>query len=159
MKKEHPVDVGLRHEALIVSELLRRGLHVLIPHGFNRRYDLVLDLDGRFLRVQCKSARLVDGAVVFRTESIRSNMRGTSRRGYAGEIEYFMAYCPATDQVYAIPIEEVSTATVALRTVPAANNQVVGIRMARDYLLDVILATKLGPAASTLGAPAGVAQG
>jgi hypothetical protein len=57
MQKEHPVDVGLRHEALIVSELLKQGLHVLLPHGFNRRYDLVLDLNDRFVRVQCTSCR------------------------------------------------------------------------------------------------------
>ena len=40
----HPVDVGLRTEAAVVAELLRRGVRVLQPRGVNQRYDLVLDL-------------------------------------------------------------------------------------------------------------------
>ena len=34
----HPVDVGLRTEAIITAELVRRGISVLQPCGFNRRY-------------------------------------------------------------------------------------------------------------------------
>jgi hypothetical protein len=146
MGKEHPVDVGLRHEALIVSELLRRGLHVLLPHGFNRRYDLVLDLNDRFVRVQCKSARLMSGAVTFKTVSVRSNRRQTLRRRYVGEIEFFMVYCPSTDDIYVVSIDEAPMAEVTLRLTPPANNQVARVRMARDHLLDVALATTLRPA-------------
>lgn len=40
----HPVDVGLRSEGAILSELVRRGYCVLVPFGVNQRYDLVLDL-------------------------------------------------------------------------------------------------------------------
>jgi hypothetical protein len=152
MGKDHPVDVGLRHEALIVSELLRRGLHVLLPHGFNRRYDLVLDLNDRFVRIQCKSARLIKGAVHFNTVSTRSNRRSTLRRSYVGEIEYFMAYCPSTDEIYAVPIEHAPLTGVTLRVTPPANNQALRIRMARDYLLDVAIATTLRPAAPRLAA-------
>jgi hypothetical protein len=49
---DHPVDVGQRTEAVILAELVKRGYRVLLPFGINYRYDLVLDLDGRFLRVQ-----------------------------------------------------------------------------------------------------------
>ena len=51
----HPVDVGHRTEAAILSELVRRGYAVLLPFGVNQRYDLVLDLEGRFVRAQCKT--------------------------------------------------------------------------------------------------------
>jgi hypothetical protein len=63
----HPVDIGLRTEAAIGSELTRRGYAVLVPWGVNQRYDLVLDLGGEFLRAQCKTGRLSDGAVGFYT--------------------------------------------------------------------------------------------
>jgi hypothetical protein len=36
---------------------VRRGYSVLLPFGVNQRYDLVLDLDGRFVRAQCKTGR------------------------------------------------------------------------------------------------------
>jgi PD-(D/E)XK endonuclease len=35
----HPVDVGLRTEAAILAELVRRGYEVLVPFGTNQRYD------------------------------------------------------------------------------------------------------------------------
>jgi hypothetical protein len=98
MQKERPVDVGLRHEALIVSKLLKRGLHVLLPHGFNRRYDLVLDLNDRFVRVQCKSARLMNGAVGFNAVSTRSNRRETLRRSYTAVAPRDVEADPAGEQ-------------------------------------------------------------
>ena len=46
----HPVDVGDRTEAIVIAALIRRGYRVLRPLSANQRYDLVLDLDGCFLR-------------------------------------------------------------------------------------------------------------
>ena len=59
----HPVDVGDRTEAIVIAALVRRGYRVLRPLSSNERYDLVLDLDGEFLRVQCKTGRLRNGAI------------------------------------------------------------------------------------------------
>ncbi|HEY7150455.1 MAG TPA: group I intron-associated PD-(D/E)XK endonuclease [Solirubrobacterales bacterium] len=58
----HPVDVGQRTEAAILSDLVRRGYSVLLPFGVNQRYDLLLDLGEKFVRVQCKRAADVVGA-------------------------------------------------------------------------------------------------
>jgi hypothetical protein len=62
---DHPVDVGLRTEAIIAGALVRMGHRVLLPFGTNQRYDMVVELDGRFLRCQCKTGRLRGGAVCF----------------------------------------------------------------------------------------------
>ena len=61
----HPVDVGLRTEAAILAELVQRGYQVLVPFGVNQRYDLVLDIEGEFVRAQCKTGRLRDGVIRF----------------------------------------------------------------------------------------------
>lgn len=95
----------MRTEAAILAELVRRGYQVLVPFGTNRRYDLVLDLDGRFVRAQCKTGRLKRGVVVFDTTSVRSNRRGWFMRGYEGEAEIFLVYCADTDRIYAVPVE------------------------------------------------------
>jgi hypothetical protein len=59
----HPVDVGLRTEAVILAELLRRGYQVLVPFGVNQRYDLVIDLDGEFCTgTECIYAVPIDEA-------------------------------------------------------------------------------------------------
>jgi hypothetical protein len=54
--------------------------------------------------------------------------------------------------MHVVPIEDAPLTHVTLRLTPPANNQVSNIRMARDYLLDVALATTLRPAPPRLAA-------
>jgi len=131
----HTVDVDLRTEAVITSELLGRGIRVLLPCGFNHRYDLVLDLDGEFVRAQCKTGRLRRGAVHFNSESVRSNSKGAVRRPYDGEAEIFLVHCSETDEIYAVPVAEAPKRGVSLRVEPTANSQAKGVRWAADYVL------------------------
>jgi PD-(D/E)XK nuclease superfamily protein len=130
----HPVDVGTRSEAAVMAALVRLGYRVLLPFGFNHRYDLVLDAGDRFVRAQVKTGRLCKGAIVFRGESIRSNTKVAVRRSYAGEVDIFLVYSPETDGVYVVPAEEVATIGT-LRVNPPANNQQARVRWAADYKL------------------------
>jgi PD-(D/E)XK endonuclease len=129
----HPVDVGGRTEAIVLAELVRRGYRVLVPFGFNHRYDLVVDVGGRFLRVQCKTGRLRNGRVVFHTRSVRANRSGWFDRSYEGEADLFAVYCPELRRLYAVPIEVAPRGSGTLRIAPAANNQCRGIRWAADF--------------------------
>jgi PD-(D/E)XK endonuclease len=119
----HPVDVGLRTEAAILAELVRRGYHVLIPFGTNQRYDLVLDVNGEFVRAQCKKGRLRNGVIRFPARSTRTNSRGTYFRGYSGQIEIFLVHCPDTNQIYAVPVDDVPATDGWLRVDPTRNGQ------------------------------------
>jgi PD-(D/E)XK endonuclease len=131
----HPVDVGLRTEAAILNELVKRGYNVLLPFGQNQRYDLVIDVEGSFLRVQCKTGRLRNGCVVFAAYSMRSNTRKALRRDYKDDVELFMVHCPETGGLYAIPIDEATRTHGTLRIDPTANGQDKRVRWARDYEL------------------------
>jgi hypothetical protein len=134
-KSSHPVDVGLRTEAAILAELVRRGYDVLVPFGTNQRYDLVLDLKGEFVRAQCKKGRLRNGVVRFGACSTRLNSRGVFSRGYVGEVEIFLVHCPETDRIYAVPVEDVPQTDGWLRVKPTRNGQSERVRWARDYEL------------------------
>jgi len=131
----HPVDIGLRTEAAILAELVRRGYPALLPFGVNQRYDLVLDMAGRFVRAQCKTGRLYKGVVLFSTRSIRSNTRRTVFRDYEGDADVFLVYCEVTGRVYCIPVEEAPTGYMYLRVEPTRNGQQRGVRWASDYEL------------------------
>ncbi len=48
--------IGEITEACILAILLKAGYVVLTPFGDNQRYDLVIERDGVFQRVQCKSS-------------------------------------------------------------------------------------------------------
>ena len=131
----HPVDVGQRTEAAILSELVCRGYAVLLPFGVNQRYDLVLDLNSEFVRAQCKTGRLVKGVVRFPTRSVRSNTVKTLTRGYQGDADLFLVYCRATGRIYAVPVDEAPTGYMYLRVDQPLNGQSRGVRWARDYEL------------------------
>ncbi len=130
------MDVGLRTEAAIVAELIRRGYAVLLPFGTNQRYDLVLDIGGTFVRAQCKTGRLRKGVVVFGTRSVRTNTRQTFFRDYTTkEVELFLVHCPETGAIYAVPVADAPAGHGYLRVDPTKNGQEAGIRWARDYEL------------------------
>jgi hypothetical protein len=110
---------------------------VLRPLSANQRYDLVLDLGDRFLRVQCKTGRLRNGAVVFSVRSCRSDTKRTYVRSYSREeADVFLVHCPDTDRIYAVAVGDSGVLTEAsLRVEAPANNQLKGIRWAADHEL------------------------
>lgn len=68
-------------------------------------------------------------------QSIRSNTKRAIRRCYADEVDLFAVYCPATDGVYVVPIEEATRTVGALRVEPTANGQGRRVRWAAEYEL------------------------
>ena len=132
---DHPVDVGLRTEAAIVSQLIRKGYDVLVPLGVNQRYDLVLEINGRFVRAQCKTGRFRAGVVRFSPRSTRCNRHSIQTRGYRGEVDIFLVYCRELDRTYAVPVEEAPSSEMWLRVEPALNGQRLGTHPAARYEL------------------------
>lgn len=117
-----------------MAQLLQVYDCVLIPFGNGRRYDLVVDDGERFLRIQCKTGRLRNGAVVFNASSSHWH-RGGADKGYRGEAEFFGVYCQETGKVYVVPVGEVTETRGYLRVVPAVNSQTQGVRWASQYEL------------------------
>jgi PD-(D/E)XK endonuclease len=115
--------------------MVRRGYRVLLPFGHNQRYDLVLEVDGSFLRVQCKTGRLRNGCVIFRAQSVRSNTHESVVRDYKDDVELLIVHCPETGGLYVIPIEDATRTQGTLRIDPTANGQGRHVRWARDYQL------------------------
>jgi hypothetical protein len=133
---EHPKFVGDRTALAVMMALHESRIPFLVPLGENTRFDLGIELDGRLLRVQCKSGRLRDGAVQFATCSWYGHHLHPKElsRTYVGEIEFFAVHCRETCGVYLIPIEDVPTRSYAkLRVEPPRNNQRRRIRFAADY--------------------------
>jgi hypothetical protein len=83
----------------------------------------VVDIDGAFLRVQCKTGRLRNGCVIFRAQSIRSNTREAMIRDYKEDVDLFAIHCPDTDGIYVVPIEDATRTQGTLRIEPTSNGQ------------------------------------
>lgn len=128
----NPKAVGEKSEAQILARLLREDKVVLLPFGDNQRYDLVLDEDGKFIRVQCKTGRVKDGSICFNACSTHYH-RGKGWSDYKGEADLFGVYVPSLDKVYLVPVDDVPSQKVYLRLTPSKNGQTKGVRLAVDY--------------------------
>jgi hypothetical protein len=133
---EHPKDIGDRSMLAIIFAFRLQGWQVLMPFGENTRYDFVVERGRQLRRVQCKTGRLRDGAVIFATCSTYAHHPNPKviRRDYAGQVDEFAVYCPETSAVYSIPIEDIPLKRQArLRVDPPRNNQLNGVRFAAMY--------------------------
>lgn len=124
---------GNAAEAAVLAAFVQRGYEVLIPFGGGQPYDLVVELKTCMLRVQCKRAWPSKGCVLFNS---RSTDHGQGCRAYHGLAEIFGVYFPQNENVYLVPIQEISAAKGWLRLEPARNNQKRGVRFAADYAID-----------------------
>ena len=130
--RNDPKSVGERSEGMILAEFLRAGEVVLTPFGDNQRYDLVLDRDGAFVRVQCKTGRVRAGYVAFSTCSSQSH-RGRGKQDYRGQADVFAVYAPDIDKMYVVPVDAVGRTEARLRLTPTKNKQSRGVRAAIDF--------------------------
>ncbi len=134
---------GDASEALVLWRLVDAGIRVLIPWGDNARYDLVVEIGDRYLRIQCKTGRLRNGYVVFLTYGTSRN--GRHYRYLPGEIDYYAIRCQETGAVYLVPYEEAgSSPSPQLRIdVPRPNStggrQIAGVRWAAKYEANVVI--------------------
>jgi hypothetical protein len=152
---EHPKDVGDRTTLAVMLALRERGFAVFVPFGENTRYDLAIDDDVSLSRVQCKTGRLRQGVVRFKAcSSYAHHANPASRaRDYLGQIDYFAVFCPETNCVYLVPIDEVPLRwNGTLRVDPSRNGQRREIRNAADYIVGTVIVASTAEPGATSGA-------
>ena len=124
--------IGNRTAGIALAALLQAGQRPLLPFGDGYPYDIAFDDGGRLMRVQCKTGKLIKGAVCF---PISIWCRGGKYRSYRGYIDYFGVYCAGTQQVYLVPVDDVPDHGANLRVDAPRNNQIKGVRWAKDYVV------------------------
>jgi hypothetical protein len=98
--------VGDISEQTIILESLKRGYGVLKPIGDRLPYDLALDVKGRILKVQSKTAYFSELASRFVVNTTRSC---TNRKVYLakpyedGDFDFCLAVVSGTSVVYVLP--------------------------------------------------------
>jgi hypothetical protein len=128
-----PSAAGALAEAAVASALVRAGHAVYAPiFSAHSRVDLVYEKDGRFVGVQCKTARSMrNNTLYFRTCS----NTGNSPRAYAGAVDEFGVYSLHTGLVYVLPASAMPSRGCSLRLLPTRNGQSAGVRWAKDFEL------------------------
>ena len=127
------------------------GYTVYLPFGENSRADFVIDDGACLARVQCKTGRLRNGVVIFKTCSSYAHHSNpaSAARDYLGQIDFFAVYCPETSGVYLVPIEDVPRKWAgSLRVAEAKNRQRLRIRFASDYVIGRVSCTRPIPSSA-----------
>lgn len=118
---------------------LEHGYVVSIPN-IPCQYDMLVDIDGKILKIQVKTCRLTDeGAnISFNLCSLTHNQQGYTKRTYNENfVDYFMT--EYENNFYLVPFKECGTKEKRLRLVPPKNGQTKGIYFAKDYLAEKVL--------------------
>jgi hypothetical protein len=94
------MNVGLTSEMMVISHLVSLGKTVLRPIG-DTRYDLVVDDQEQFIRVQVKTARLIRGVLMCGAESLHRKYR---RKSYIGQVDILAMYSRETKKPYFVSL-------------------------------------------------------
>ncbi len=129
----HTNITGDASAAYIVAALIKSGASVLLPFSDHQRYDLAIEQNGTFNRIQCKTGRLKNGAIKVRMFSV--TCRGKKHTTYDGDVDAFGVYCPENRKVYLIPMDRIhyQQKQVMLRIDPPLNGQSKGVHWAKDF--------------------------
>jgi hypothetical protein len=119
-------------EIKAAHRFIESGNNVSIPFGNGGKYDLIRD-DGELHRVQVKHGRINDGRVVSELHT-RYQKEGEwdSTIQTKETIDEFAIYCPETDEVYRIGVEEAPDWKVGFR-IEDIDRKDSRVRWAEDY--------------------------
>lgn len=127
-------------ELEVLTYITKLGYQVSVPFGDRERYDQIWDIRGKLIRVQVKTASLVDNqdtAIKFSCRSSQRSKGKTKNTRYSkDEIDYFATTW--NGKCYLVPVEETSTEKV-LRFDPPKNGQLKGITFAHHYEVEEML--------------------
>lgn len=99
---------GITTEIFVAAKLLQLGYNVSQPFCQDSKYDLIVDVNNKLLRLQVKTSRLTsDNIITFNCRSTTKNSQTNKSRYYLeNEIDYFATYW--NDEIFLIPVNECS---------------------------------------------------
>lgn len=127
------------NELQCILDFQSRGYYCSIPFSGSCRYDVVVDINGKLLRIQCKSSSFHEEDGTLRMDATRTttNTKKTISYSYSKEeIDYF--YTSWNGYGFLLPVEEVGT-TKYLRVKPPKQGIQATMCIANDYLLDNVI--------------------
>lgn len=133
MATHHTKDKGDLGVAKAHCDLVEKGFIVLFPATEHAPFDLVAYKENRFVRLQIKYRRAVNGAIQIPIKSWWSDKNGSHGKLIdKTQIDLFCVYCPDTDQCYYFKPETVEKC-FTLRISTPKNNQAKRVNFADDF--------------------------
>lgn len=135
---------GTLTELLCIVDLTKIGIRTLTPTDESSKYDVVADINGRFIRIQCKTSTWATDtaepctAFYINTYCQTTNTKQTIRHTYSkDDIDYF--YTNFEGQGYLVSIEEATGKTFRWRYEYPSSGQRAGIHIADEYKIEGVI--------------------
>ena len=135
---------GKTTELQVATEFIKRGYQVSQPLVSDSRYDFIVDINNKLIRLQVKTSKLKeDGAYIeFATSSSHTNTQRTVNHSYTSdEIDYFATI--HDNQCYVISVDLCGSRQQRLRITAPKNGNQRGSKFLKDYTIDKFLETLL----------------
>ena len=125
-------DIGL---GCVIADLLQAGIQVALPLSEHLPFDVIaISENGTLSRLQVKYRAAVKNRIECDLRATWSDSHGAHHRAFDPKsCDALAIYCPEPQACYYLRTDEFLSGSVNLRTVPARNGQLTGIRMAADY--------------------------
>lgn len=128
---------GALTELQCQQDFIKRGFLVSQPIVADSKYDFIVDINNKLLRIQCKSASLSEDKTFIKLKTKTTNIRTMKDSYYSSDdIDFF--YTTYNNIAYLIPVEKSGHGETRLRFTSANQNNP-NIRWAKDYELDKVL--------------------
>lgn len=127
------------NELQCILDFQKRGYYCSIPFSKSCRYDLIVDIDNKLFKIQCKASSYhsENGTLVMSTTRSTTNTKETIAYSYSKEeIDYF--YTSWKQYGFLIPVEEAQTKKYLRVNIPKQGIQST-MSIASDYLIDNVL--------------------
>lgn len=131
--------IGNTTELQCILAFTQLGYQVSLPYGGQARYDFLVDIKGKILKIQVKTSHGNEDNSYLEFECRNSKYKNghhVHTKYSDGEIDYFATFY--NNQCYLIPASECSTEK-RLRFIPPKNGQIKNICFAKDYELKEVL--------------------
>lgn len=130
---------GLVTELQCELDFAKLGFPCLKSNSEDIKYDLLVDINGKLIKVQCKTCRVKEdeSAIHVTLSCSRINTKQCYKTFYSeNEIDYFYTFYK--NKSYLIPVSLKNKDAIILRLMPPANNQN-NYNRAEDFELEKIL--------------------
>ena len=127
------------NELQCILDFQKRGYYCSIPFSKSCRYDLIVDINNKLFKIQCKASSYHsdDGTLVMSATRSTTNTKETISYSYSKEeIDYF--YTSWKQYGFLIPVEEAQTKKYLRVNIPKQGIQST-MSIASDYLIDNVL--------------------
>jgi hypothetical protein len=135
---------GTMTELRCILDFTNLGYRCLLPIDDSAKYDIVVDYNNTFIRIQCKTASWVKDTKIPNTAfeictcCQTTNTKSTIRHKYLkSDIDYFYTWFEG--QGYLISINDATGVTFRLRYEYPSNGQKQGIHIANNYKLEEVI--------------------